>query len=166
MELVKRHPHQRILRSSNKPDDRASASQLFVRGLPRRPARPPEGRDPPRSQADQRLGHSWNHDAGRRCRRSSTSESPRRPNQPADREDALHRVPAASSGRRVHERPSRPRSAASTSTRAPTSTRWASSSTSSSPAPRRSTARRSHGRLRGDPADHPRGRAARSPRHA
>ncbi len=76
MELVQGDSDHRVLRSEQNLGTRERLRALH-RGLPGRAARAPEGHHPPRPEALQRPGHPARRQS--RCRRSSTSASPRRP---------------------------------------------------------------------------------------
>ena len=97
-------------------------------GLPGGAARPPEGDHPPRPQALERPGDAQRR--RRRCPRSSTSASPRRPAQALTEQDALHRLRPDRRHAAVHEPRAGGARRAWTSTPAATSTRWACCSTS------------------------------------
>ena len=97
MELVKGEPITDVLRPQ--PAPAAAAAGAVRAGLPRRPARAPEGDHPPRHQADQRAGGDARHDAGgegdRLRRRQGAGAG-------ADGEDAVHRLRPARRHAAVH----------------------------------------------------------------
>ena len=70
--------------------------ELFVAGLPGRPARPPEGHHPPRPQAVERAGRRVRRQAGAQGDRLRRGQGDR---PAADRADAVHRSSARSSAR-------------------------------------------------------------------